>query len=296
MINKTHHTPCGTIHYWVSDIIRTDDISLIFLPGLTADHRLFDKQLEYFKDKHNVFVWDAPGHAASYPFEMTFTLMDKAQWLDEILEKEGMAFAEILYGQAQSAEQCANKAQSAERCANKAQSAERCANQAQAAMLPNISPRAVHFFDMDQTKPLFRSRDVREQLEQAGVVFHFDEQFMNDPSLSRFIDRLKPNGTLFINSSIVKSPVTRTDIKVVKAPVTELALEMGNPKVINIIMLGVYIGYTQVIPEDVMLEEIKKKLGAKKPALVPLNVEAFNRGLAIGRDAALGSSDPVAAD
>jgi len=119
---------------------------------------------------------------------------------------------------------------------------------------------------------------------------------MNDPSLSRFIDRLKPNGTLFINSSIVKSPVTRTDIKVVKAPVTELALEMGNPKVINIIMLGVYIGYTQVIPEDVMLEEIKKKLGAKKPALVPLNVEAFNRGLAIGRDAALGSSDPVAAD
>ena len=40
MINKTHHTPCGTIHYWVSDIIRTDDISLIFLPGLTADHRL----------------------------------------------------------------------------------------------------------------------------------------------------------------------------------------------------------------------------------------------------------------
>jgi len=119
---------------------------------------------------------------------------------------------------------------------------------------------------------------------------------MNDPSLSRFIDRLKPNGTLFINSSIVKSPVTRTDIKVVKAPVTELALEMGNPKVINIIMLGVYIGYTQVIPEDVMLEEIKKKLGAKKPALVPLNVEAFNRGLAIGRDAALGSSDTVAAD
>ena len=90
MINKTHHTPCGTIHYWVSDIIRTDDISLIFLPGLTADHRLFDKQLEYFTDKHNVFVWDAPGHAASYPFEMTFTLMDKAQWLDEILEKEGM--------------------------------------------------------------------------------------------------------------------------------------------------------------------------------------------------------------
>lgn len=90
MINRTHHTPCGTINYWVSDIIRKDEISLIFLPGLTADHRLFDKQVGYFKEKYNVFVWDAPGHAASYPFEMTFTLMDKAKWLNEILEKEGM--------------------------------------------------------------------------------------------------------------------------------------------------------------------------------------------------------------
>lgn len=90
MIHKTCQTPCGTIHYWVSDRIRTDDISLVFLPGLTADHRLFDKQVEYFEEKHNVFVWDAPGHAASYPFAMTFALMDKAQWLDEILEMNGM--------------------------------------------------------------------------------------------------------------------------------------------------------------------------------------------------------------
>ena len=90
MINKTYQTPCGTIHYWTSDDIRAEDISLIFLPGLTADHRLFDKQIGYFEDKHNVFVWDAPGHASSWPFEMTFSLLDKARWLDEILEKEGM--------------------------------------------------------------------------------------------------------------------------------------------------------------------------------------------------------------
>jgi pimeloyl-ACP methyl ester carboxylesterase len=87
MIDKIHPTPCGTIRYKISDSIRTDDICLIFLPGLTADHRLFDKQIRYFEDKHNVFVWDAPGHAASYPFEMTFSLMDKAGWLNEILEK-----------------------------------------------------------------------------------------------------------------------------------------------------------------------------------------------------------------
>ena len=48
------------------------------MPGLTADHRLFDKQIAYFKDKYNVFVWDAPGHASSWPFSFDFTLMDKA--------------------------------------------------------------------------------------------------------------------------------------------------------------------------------------------------------------------------
>ncbi|MGI6508365.1 MAG: alpha/beta fold hydrolase [Saccharofermentanales bacterium] len=35
--------------------------NLVFLPGLTADHRLFDKHIEYFESRRNGFVWDAPG-------------------------------------------------------------------------------------------------------------------------------------------------------------------------------------------------------------------------------------------
>ena len=106
---------------------------------------------------------------------------------------------------------------------------------------------------------------------------------MNDPSLSKFLYKLVPGGTLYINSSIVKSKITRTDIKVVKAPVTELALEMGSAKVLNIIMLGVYVGYTQVVPEDVVWRTIEHKLG-KKPALLPLNRQAFELGLKLGRE------------
>ena len=106
---------------------------------------------------------------------------------------------------------------------------------------------------------------------------------MNDPSLSKFLYKLVPGGTLYINSSIVKSEITRTDIKVVKAPVTELALKMGSAKVLNIIMLGVYVGYTQVVPEDVVWRTIEHKLG-KKPALLPLNRQAFDLGLKLGRE------------
>lgn len=98
MIEKTYSTPCGVIHYWISEKINKERETLIFLPGLTADHRLFDKQIAYFEGKENVFVWDAPGHAASWPFVMNFSLMDKAKWLDEILETEGIC-KPIIIGQ-----------------------------------------------------------------------------------------------------------------------------------------------------------------------------------------------------
>ena len=104
---------------------------------------------------------------------------------------------------------------------------------------------------------------------------------MNDPSLNKFLYKLVSGGTLFINSSIVKSEITRDDIQVVKVPVTEMALEMGNPKVLNIIMLGVYIGCTQVVPAEVVWDTIARKLG-NKPALLPLNRRAFEAGLQIG--------------
>lgn len=96
MIEKTHQTRCGTIHYWTSDTIDPRKYTLIFLPGLTADHRLFDKQIEYFESRTNVFVWDAPAHAASWPFKFDFNLMDKATWLNEIIDKEGITLPVIV--------------------------------------------------------------------------------------------------------------------------------------------------------------------------------------------------------
>ena len=79
MTEHTYTTPSGTIHYWINAEAAHKAPQLIFLPGLTADHRLFDKQIEYFEGKYPVLVWDAPGHAASWPFELTFTLMDKVK-------------------------------------------------------------------------------------------------------------------------------------------------------------------------------------------------------------------------
>ena len=43
--------------------------------------------------------------------------------------------------------------------------------------------RPVHFFDMDMTKPLFRARDAARLLTDAGVTVHFEEQFIDAPTL-----------------------------------------------------------------------------------------------------------------
>lgn len=52
-----------------------------------------------------------------------------------------------------------------------------------AACLQNVSDKAVHFFDMDMTKSLFRSRDVDQRDGLPGVEFHYEEQFMDAPTL-----------------------------------------------------------------------------------------------------------------
>lgn len=106
---------------------------------------------------------------------------------------------------------------------------------------------------------------------------------MNEASLNKFLPRLRPGGTLFINSSIVKTEIARSDVKVVKAPVTELALQLGNAKVLNIIMLGVYTSYTRVLDADVVWGTIEHKL-ASKAKLLPLNKKAFDLGLSIGEE------------
>ena len=98
MEERLYETPCGIIHYWTNQVQASSEYALVFLPGLTADHRLFDKQIDYFEGKHRVLVWDAPEHAASWPFESSFDLRDKAQWLDGILKQENIT-EPIIVGQ-----------------------------------------------------------------------------------------------------------------------------------------------------------------------------------------------------
>ena len=94
---KIHSTTLGEIHYWIS----FKDASapwLVMLPGLTADHRLFDKQVRCLSEKYNCFCWDAPAHGKSRPFALQFSMSDICTYLHQIFETENITNP-VLIGQ-----------------------------------------------------------------------------------------------------------------------------------------------------------------------------------------------------
>jgi 2-oxoglutarate ferredoxin oxidoreductase subunit gamma len=85
---------------------------------------------------------------------------------------------------------------------------------------------------------------------------------MNNASLDKFEKKLKKNGLLIINSSIIDRKTKRKDIKVLYVNSTEIAEEIGQAKVANMVALGAYIGKTNIVPlrkiEESLPEVFKK--------------------------------------
>lgn len=97
MDEKTFAAGLGTIHYWTGPV-ESARPWLVFLPGLTADRRLFARQMEGLSGSCNCLVWDAPAHGKSRPFPLAFSLEDMADYLRGILDAEGIS-RPILVGQ-----------------------------------------------------------------------------------------------------------------------------------------------------------------------------------------------------
>ena len=108
---------------------------------------------------------------------------------------------------------------------------------------------------------------------------------LNDPSMVKFQNRVKPGGTIFVNSDVVGIETERTDVNVIKIPAASIAIGLGNPKCANLAMVGAFVGYTELLPPEKVLATAFKKLGAKRPELNPINEAAFNKGMEIGKAA-----------
>jgi 2-oxoglutarate ferredoxin oxidoreductase subunit gamma len=103
---------------------------------------------------------------------------------------------------------------------------------------------------------------------------------MNLPSLDKFEKDVVEGGYLLINSSLIEKKSSRADLKVYYIPANEIAVEIGNSKAANMVMLGAYLQLCSPVKVDSILEAFKKVFGPSKAHLVPLKEEALKRGAA----------------
>lgn len=101
---------------------------------------------------------------------------------------------------------------------------------------------------------------------------------LNEPSLAKWGPRVRPGGVLVVNTSLARSPVQRTDVRVVPIPATEVAAALGSDKVANVVALGALIKATDALPLDVVERAIAETLGPGKEHFVPLDCSALRRG------------------
>lgn len=100
---------------------------------------------------------------------------------------------------------------------------------------------------------------------------------LNLPSLDKFEAAIRANGVLIVNSSLIDKAVTRQDIKVYRVPVNDIAIEMGNLKMANMVALGALIAATAAVEMEALFTAFAKKF-ASKPQVIEANKAAIKRG------------------
>ena len=107
---------------------------------------------------------------------------------------------------------------------------------------------------------------------------------LNKPSLYKFENDVIPGGSIIINSSLVDDKCKRTDIKAYYVPANDIAMEVGNAKIANIVMLGAYLEISGAAKTETIMSIISEIFSGKKAKVIPLNQEALSRGAQSIRD------------
>ena len=103
---------------------------------------------------------------------------------------------------------------------------------------------------------------------------------LNEPSLTKFEAGVLPGGTVFVNSDVVTDKVSRSDLTAYYVPCAQIAEEVGNSNVSNMVMLGAYVAATKILKPETIEKMIEEMFAGPKAKFIPLNIEAFRRGMA----------------
>jgi 2-oxoglutarate ferredoxin oxidoreductase subunit gamma len=101
---------------------------------------------------------------------------------------------------------------------------------------------------------------------------------LNIPSMQAYEPAIKPMGVLIVNSSLVDITSQRDDIVDLYIPATDMATDIGNVRVANMILLGAWANVTGVVTVEQLAQALSDHLPPNKQKTVPINREALLLG------------------
>lgn len=104
---------------------------------------------------------------------------------------------------------------------------------------------------------------------------------LNQPSLDKFENKVKPGGILIYDGYGIHTPVKRNDINVYRVDAMDAAMELKNEKAFNMIILGGLLKVVPMVQLDNVLLGLKKSLPERHHKLIPMNEEAIKKGMEI---------------
>ncbi len=104
---------------------------------------------------------------------------------------------------------------------------------------------------------------------------------LNQQSLDKFENHVKPGGTLIYDPYGIHRLPQRGDINVVEVKATEAVLETGNLKTYNMLLLGALLKLFPMVSPDTVIKGLEKTLPERHHHLIPMNREAIEKGAAL---------------
>ena len=100
----------------------------------------------------------------------------------------------------------------------------------------------------------------------------------NHPSLTKFEDKIEDNGIILYNASLINDVKKHENAQSIGIPVNDIAIELGQAQVANMVMLGAYLELTNLFDDETIKEALVKFLGQRKAHMVDINLDAIKAG------------------
>ena len=106
---------------------------------------------------------------------------------------------------------------------------------------------------------------------------------LNQPSFDKFQPRLAEGGTQIVNSSLVDASQADPNIRSVLVPLNEMAAQLGNAKLLNMIALGAWTCALNALPLKAVQEALHRVISSHYAKLIPANAAALTMGYDFAR-------------